>query len=110
MHNRSLHALLLHDPTILKLDHAITVSRVHFRVGDLDDRCARIIKPLEHFHDFLTLVRMQVSRGFVRKNDSWIGHDRAGDTDELLLAARKLSWVEVLLTDDLKPVEGVANN
>jgi len=53
---------------------------------------------------------MKVSGRFVSKNDAWIRDDGPGNTDQLLLATGKLRRVQVLLTDDLKTIQRVADD
>ena len=73
-----------------ELIHAIrTVAAggVCFGMGHLNDGGAALIQLLEHVHDFLGLVRVEVAGGLVGQDDFGIGDDRAGDGDQLLLAS-----------------------
>ena len=64
----------------------------------------------EQLHDFLALRRVQVAGRLVREDDLRIGDHRARHADELLLTARELIRVEILLPDDLKPIEDVGDH
>src|SRR5512145_2573989 len=46
---------------------------------------------LEQGHYFDARVGIQIPRGFIRKDNLGLGHERACDSDTLLLSARKLT-------------------
>ena len=50
---------------------------------------------------------MQVAGGFVGEDQLRIGNDRAGYSDKLLLSAGQLVGEQVLLADNVKPVERI---
>src|SRR5438067_8360613 len=50
---------------------------------------------------------MQVSSGFICEQKFRSGDDRPGNADQLLLATRKLAWIQIFFTDDLETVEHV---
>ncbi len=68
------------------------------------------VEALEQLHDLAALAGVQVAGRLVGEDHLRAGDDRAGDGDQLLLAARELVRVEVLLPDDLEAVEDVADD
>ena len=64
----------------------------------------------EQLHDFLALRRVQVAGRLVGEDDLGVGDHRARHADQLLLAARQLARIQVLLPDNLKPVEDVGHH
>ena len=76
----------------------------------LDDRRAALVQRSEQLHDLFALRRVQVAGRLVGEDDLRVGDHRARDADELLLAARELVRIEILLADDLKAVEDVADH
>src|SRR5882724_10620046 len=76
-----------YDESVAQLDDAIPVSRIHIRVRDLDDRRPLLVQALEHLHDFLPLVRMEIAGRLVGQDQLRVRNHRARDADELLLAA-----------------------
>src|SRR5205814_2142295 len=76
-----------YDESVAQLDNPIPVSRVYIRVRDLNDRRPLLVQALEHLHDFLALVRMQVAGRLVGQDQLRVRNHRARDADELLLAA-----------------------
>ena len=68
------------------------------------------IELLEQLHDLAALLGVQVACRLVGQNHLRAGDDGARHGDELLLAAGQLVRVEVLLADDLKPVQHVAHD
>src|SRR5580704_6159965 len=101
---------LIGDPTIDDVDDPVAVFRVPLVVRHLDDRRAGVIQLLEQIHNLLALAGVQVAGRFVGQNDLGIGHDGAGDGNQLLLSAGKLVGIQILLADDLETVEHVAND
>src|SRR5436190_13651308 len=53
---------------------------------------------------------MQIARGFIRQDQSRIRDHGARYSDELLLPAGELVRIEVLLSDNLKPIERVGDD
>src|SRR2546430_7700042 len=53
-------ACLLQDPAVGQVDEAISVCRVRFRMGHLDDRRTLVVQALEELHDLLALGGVQV--------------------------------------------------
>ena len=76
----------------------------------LHDRRALLVEPLEQLHDFLPLRRVQVAGRLVGQDHRRIRDDGARDADELLLAARELSRIEILLGDDAEAIEDVGDD
>src|SRR6185436_13615653 len=77
---------------------------------DLYDRRALSIQSFEEFHDLATLARMQVSGRLIGEDHPGTGNYRARDSNQLLLPAGELVRIEILLADDLKPVNDVGDN
>src|SRR5438552_58841 len=93
------------DPSVAQMNDAVSVPGVLERMGDLNDGRARGIEPAEQLHDFRGLIRVEVSRRLVGEEDLRARHKSPRDRDELLLAPGELRRVEVLLADDVEPVE-----
>src|SRR5438874_13356417 len=53
---------------------------------------------------------MEIARWLVSQNNIRVSDDGPGDTDELLLAAGELAWVEIFLRHDLKSVEYIRDD
>src|SRR5437868_6313263 len=53
---------------------------------------------------------MQIPSRLVGQNQLRVGNHRAGNADQLLLATRELARVKVLLSDDVKFIERVADD
>src|SRR5579864_9368661 len=77
---------------------------------DLDDRRALRIQLLEQLHDLFALGGVQVSGWLVRQEQLGARDHGAGYGHQLLLAARQLVGEQILLTDNLKAVERIAND
>src|SRR5438067_3100527 len=99
-----------YDESVAQLDDPIPVGRIHIRVRDLNDRGALAIQRLEHLHDLLPLIGVQVARRLVGQDQFSIRDHRARNADELLLPARKLARIKILFPDDVKAVERVAHD
>jgi patatin-related protein len=97
------------DPAVEKADDAVAVLGVSLRVGDLDDGRPLVVELLEQAHDLLGLGRVQVAGRLVGEQQLGIADHRAGDADQLLLAAGELGGEEVLLADDVEAVERVGH-
>ena len=52
---------------------------------------------------------VEIAGRLVGEDDFWIGNERAGDSDTLLLAAGKLSGEEVFSFFEVKAFEGVGS-
>src|ERR1041385_7908707 len=101
---------VIDDPAVFKSHNPIAVCGVSFGVRHLNDRGAFVIETLEQIHDLFALRRMKVTRRLVRENQTRISNYCARDADQLLLSAGKLGRIEILLTDDLKSIERVADD
>src|SRR5688572_29765934 len=101
---------ILCDPTILQPYNPVAVFGISFGVGDLHDGRAFVIKSLKHLHYFFALAGVEIARGFIRENHSWVSDNRARHPDQLLLSSRELTGEEILFANDLKSVECVADN
>ena len=88
-----------HDP--------LAVARVLLRMRHLDDRRPFVVQLLEEAHDLAALIGVEVAGRLVGEEEFRARDERAGDADELLLAAGELAREEVLLADDLEAVERV---
>ena len=64
---------------------------------------------LKKLHDFLGLAGMEVAGRLVGQDQFRLGDDRAGDADELLLAAGELARIEILFPDDGETIERVGD-
>ena len=104
-----LHCSIDH-PAVFQLHDSIAVLGPFLIVGDLDDRRPFVVQTLEEIHDFATLVGVEVACRLIRKNNPWIRNDGTSHGDQLLLAAGELTWKEIFLSNDLKPVDRVAND
>src|SRR5712692_6379668 len=91
------------------MDNAIAIGRVSFRVGHLDNGGSLPVEPLEELHDLLALTGMQVAGRLVGQDELWVHHHGASYTYELLLSTGELAGEKILLSDDLKPVQDVAD-
>ena len=61
-------------------------------VGDHDDRLAEVpIQAAEDRQDVLRGLGIEISGRLIGKQQGWIGHQRAGDGDALLLPAGQLT-------------------
>ena len=79
-------------------------------MGDLNNRSASGIQGLEHLHDLLALVRVKIARRFVGQDQLRVRDHRPGDTDQLLLAAGKLTRIQILFADNVETIQRVADN
>jgi hypothetical protein len=78
-------------------------------VGDLNDGGASFIEFSEELHDFFALRGVEIAGGLIGQNEFGILDDRAGDTDQLLLAAGKLAGEKIFFGNDVEAVESVAD-
>src|ERR1041384_809580 len=101
---------VIDDPAVFKSHNPIAVSGVSFGVRHLNDRGAFVIETLEQIHDLFALRRMKIARRLVRENQTRISDYCARDADQLWLSTGKLGRIEILLTDDLKSIERVADD
>ena len=65
---------------------------------------------LNKLHDFFSLAGMQVSGWLIGQNQLRVGNHRARNSHQLLLAAGKLIWIEVLLAHHIEAIERVAHD
>src|SRR5258708_23015883 len=98
-----------HDPAVLQLNNTAPVGRISFRVCDLDDCRAGIIKPLEELHDFFTLCRMEISGRLISKDQLRAENHRARHAHKLLLAAGALAREQLFLSHNVEAIERIAN-
>src|SRR5712664_249404 len=101
--------VVTHDPPVLQLDNAIPIGRIPLRVCDLNDRCAGVVQSFEELHDLLALCGMEISSRLIGEDQFRTEDHRAGHPDELLLAAGELVREKILLADDVKAIERIAN-
>src|SRR5712664_3559314 len=85
------------------------MSGISLRVCDLDNCCAGVIKLFEELHDLLALCGMEISSRLISEDQFRTEDHRAGHPDELLLAAGELVREKILLADDVKAIERIAN-
>ena len=77
-------------------------------VGDQDDRAALGVQLLEQAEHVGGRARVEVAGGLVGEDHRRFGHERAGDRDALLLAARQLTGPVVGPVGEPDLVEGAA--
>src|SRR6266404_9591808 len=94
----------LHDPAVTELNDTVSVGRVFLRVRHLHDGCALGVEFLKQLHDLFTLTGVEITSGLIGQKQFGVRDDCAGNTDQLLLAAGKLTRVQVPLRYDLKSV------
>ena len=75
----------------------------------MHDRGSSLVQPLQQFHDLLTLAPVEAAGRLIGQDDARLGDDCTGNRHLLLLATRELRRIEVLLADDLKPVENLSD-
>ena len=102
--------LIFGNPTIFQPHDPVAVASIDLGVRHLNNRRSFVIQLLEQIHNFFSLTRVKIARWLISQDDARGGNDRARYPDELLLAARQLAGKEILLADDLKAIERVANN
>ena len=79
------------DAAIAKLDDALGVLRNVRLMRDDDDRQVPLtIEPLKNFHHFDGRARIERAGRLIRQNERRIVHQRARQSDTLLLASRQL--------------------
>src|SRR2546425_2240247 len=98
-----------YDPSVLQLDNSVSIRRISFRVGDLNNRRAGVIQPFEELHDLVALCRMEIAGRFVGEDQLWIHDYGAGYAHKLLLAAGKLVRKQIFLAHNVETVERVTN-
>lgn len=54
-------------------------------------------------------ARIEIAGRLVGKNNFWIGNERAGDSDTLLLSARKLPGVIILTLFEMEVAKSVGS-
>src|SRR5271157_206020 len=81
---------VLDDHAVLHPDHSLGVVGDVLLVRDHDDGLAGIVELAQHFHDFITGGRVQVTGGFVGQDDVGVVDQRAGDGHALLLTPGEL--------------------
>lgn len=75
-------------------------------VGDVDDGCAELgLDPLDFELHRLAQVFVEGAEWFVHQQNRRFANQCPGDSDPLLLSARKLTWIAVIETDQLHQVE-----
>jgi hypothetical protein len=97
------------EPTVREIQDAIAVGGIFLGMGNLNDGGAGIVESFEELHDLFALRGVQIAGGLIGKNEFGILDDGTGDTDQLLLPARKLIGKQIFLGDDVEAIEGVAN-
>src|SRR5215831_17105671 len=98
------------NPAVLQVDDAVPVFRILFGVRHLNDRGALFVQLREELHDLAPLARVEVARRLVREDQLGLCDYGARDTDELLLTAGQLAWIEILLADHAELVERVRDD
>src|SRR5205814_3143378 len=96
-----------HNPAIAELNDWFAVGGILLGVRDLHDRHALLVQLTEELHDLFALAGVQVSGRFIGEQKLRLGDDRSRNADQLLLAAGKLRWIQILFADDLETVEHV---
>src|SRR5215510_16111619 len=98
------------NPAIFYLNRARTVTRIRFRMGDLNDRSSLLVELAEQLHDFARLRRMQIPGWLIGQEQRGLVNHGARNAHELLLPAGKLAWKKSLLRHDLKTVQRVRDH
>src|SRR6267378_5575141 len=96
-------------PAVFQLDDAVAVGGVALGVGDLKDGGAAFVEALEELHDFFALGGVQVSSGFVGKNELRVLNHGARYSNKLLLSAGELIREQIFLPDDVEAIENIAD-
>src|SRR5436190_13916401 len=81
--------VLLHL-AVADVDDAMRVGGDVGLVRDEDDRVAPRVQPMEHLHDFLAGLRVEVAGRLVGEQDGRVVHQGARDGDALALTAGQL--------------------
>ena len=81
---------MIRDAPIEEMDCSIGVTGVSRIMRHHADRGALAVQFTEQFHHGLSISRIQVARGLIRKQNGWLAAQRSSDGDALLLAAREL--------------------
>src|SRR5215471_21111722 len=82
-----------HLPAVEQPHDALGLLRLARIMRDYHDRCAFIlVQVLEHFHNFIAHLAVQVAGRLVGQQDARIADNGARDGDALLLTARELRW------------------
>ena len=81
---------LLDNFTVEEIDDAVGVAGIALGVGHHDDGGAFLVEVGEQVHHLLAVLGIQVTCGFVSKDEFRVGDNGAGDSHTLLLTAREL--------------------
>ena len=88
----------------------MTIRRIRLGVGHLNNRRPLFIELLEKLHDLLTLAGVQIARGLICQQQSWLVNHSARDADQLLLPALELAGIEIFFGNDLELVQCVSHH
>src|SRR5437867_2418639 len=86
---------MIRDAPIEEMDCSIGVTGVSRIMRHHADRGALAVQFTEQFHHGLSISRIQVARGLIRKQNGRLAAQRSSDGDALLLAARELRRIMV---------------
>ncbi len=101
-------APVVDDQAVAEHHRPLGVLRDVRFVGDQHDRLAVVVEPLEHRHDLLGGLRVEVPGRLVGQDQLGIVDERPRDRDALLLAARELARVVVLAPGEADDLEAPA--
>src|SRR5262245_18554610 len=76
---------------------------------DLYDCGSVLVELPEQFHDFASLIRVQVAGWLISQEKPRLGDNRARDGNQLLLAARELTRKQVFFPDNVKSIQHIGD-
>ena len=91
--------------TVEQADGTARIRGIVLRVGNHNNRCALLMELFEQSHHLLTILRVEVTRRLIGKDQLGIRHEGAGDSHALLLTTRELLWEVAGTVRDVHTVE-----
>jgi len=86
-----IHIVDFDHPTVVHASDTVGVVENAVVMGDNEHGAVLTAGDmLEELHDNMTVMGVQSSGRFIADDQAWLMHERTGDCDTLLLAARKL--------------------
>src|SRR5512141_1815982 len=102
----SLHRFITHDMAVRKPYDPFAEGRNILLMGHQDHRYAGLLVQFhKELHDLNACLGIEISGGFVSKNDRCIVHERPGNSDPLLLTSGKLVRIMVFPTLETHALE-----
>ena len=89
----------------MNFNHPFRLGRDQGIVGDDNHRVPAIAQLMQDSHHFFTGTAVERARGFIGEDHLSAVHQRAGNTDALLLAAGKLRGLVIDAIAQAKPLE-----